>query len=88
MKYYKIKDIPEDERPRERLKKIGVENLSNKELIAIILKTGLKNKNVNDIALDLLNKYNLNDLKDITVNSLIQIDGIGEIKAIELTIGL
>ncbi len=36
MKYYKIKDIPEDERPRERLKKIGVENLSNKELIAII----------------------------------------------------
>ena len=32
----------------------------------------------------MLNKYNLNDLKDITVNSLIQIDGIGEIKAIEL----
>ena len=44
MNYYRIKDIPKEERPRERLLKFGVENLSNKELIAIILKTGLKNK--------------------------------------------
>ena len=38
----KIKDLPEEERPRERLKRIGVENLSNEELLAIILKTGTK----------------------------------------------
>ena len=49
MSYYKIKDIPKEERPRERLLKVGAENLTNKELIAIILKTGLKNKNVNDL---------------------------------------
>ena len=32
MNYYRIKDIPKEERPRERLLKVGVENLSNKEL--------------------------------------------------------
>lgn len=81
---YKIKEIPIYERPRERLKEVGVENLSNKELISIILKTGTKEKNVSDLALDILNKYNLNDLKNISINNLIKIKGIGEVKAIEL----
>ncbi len=84
MSYYKIKDIPKEERPRERLLKVGAENLTNKELIAIILKTGLKNKNVNDLSLELLSKYNLNELKDIEVNDLIKINGVGKTKAIEL----
>lgn len=81
---YKIKEIPKGERPRERLKEVGVENLSNKELISIILKTGTKEKNVSDLALELLNKYSLSDLKNITINNLIKIKGIGEVKAIEL----
>ena len=55
---YRIKDIPKEERPRERLKEVGIENISNKELISIILKTGTKNKNVNEISLEILNKYN------------------------------
>ena len=37
---YKIKEMPSRERPRERLKQVGVENLSDKELLSIILKTG------------------------------------------------
>ena len=41
---YKIKEIPISERPRERLKQMGKENLSDKELLAIILKTGTKDK--------------------------------------------
>ena len=81
---YKIKEIPINERPRERLKEVGVENLSDKELISIILKTGTKEKNVSDLALDILNKYSLSDLKNISVNNLIKIKGIGEVKAIEL----
>ena len=81
---YKIKEIPKKERPRERLKEVGVENLSDKELISIILKTGTKEKNVSDLALELLNKYSLSDLKNITINNLIKIKGIGEVKAIEL----
>lgn len=81
---YKIKEIPINERPRERLKEVGVENLSDKELISIILKTGTKEKNVSDLALDILNKYSLSDLKNISINNLIRIKGIGEVKAIEL----
>ena len=84
MNYYRIKDIPKEERPRERLLKVGVENLSNKELIAIILKTGLKNKNVSDLSLEVLKKYNISELKEITINDLIRINGIGITKAIEL----
>ena len=36
---YRIKDIPKEERPRERLKEVGAESLTNKELLAIILKS-------------------------------------------------
>ena len=83
MSNYKIKEIPISERPRERLKEVGVNNLTDKEVLAIILKTGTKNKNVNDLALDLLNEYKLEDLKNISINNLTSIKGIGEVKAIE-----
>ncbi len=84
MSQYKIKELPETERPRERLKQVGVENLTNKELLSIILKTGLKNKNVSEISLEVLKKYQLKDLKDISLEELKQIKGIGEVKAIEV----
>ena len=73
---YKIKDLPVEERPRERLKEVGVSNLTDKEIISIILKTGTKEKNVNDLSLELLSKYKLNDLMKLI--------GIGEVKSIEL----
>ncbi len=80
-----IKDIPKSERPRERLKKYGRENISNEELLSIILNTGTKNKSVKDISNLILSKINdITDLKDITLNSLKQIDGIGEVKAIKI----
>ena len=81
---YRIKELPISERPRERLKSVGVNNLTDKELISIILKTGTKDKNVNELSLDILSKYSLIDLKNITLNDLISIKGIGEVKAIEL----
>lgn len=81
---YRIKDIPIDERPRERLKKVGVNNLSDKEILSIILKTGTKEKNVNDLSLEILSKYNLVDFKELDINELTKIKGIGEVKAIEL----
>lgn len=81
---YKIKDLPIEERPRERLKSVGVNNLTDKEIISIILKTGTKDKNVNDLSLELLKKYNLIDFKDLSLNDLMKIKGIGEVKAIEL----
>ena len=48
-----IKDIPKEERPRERFIKYGVSSLSNEELIAIILKTGTKNISVKEISLNI-----------------------------------
>ena len=84
MSNFKIKDIPLEERPRERLKEVGSNNLTNIELLSIILKTGTKNINVKDLSIELLNNYDLVDLKDISINDLIKIKGIGETKAIEL----
>ncbi len=81
---YKIKNIPENLRPRERLKEVGVDNLTDQELLAIILKVGTKDKNVLELSLDLLNNYSLNELENIKLNKLKQIKGIGEVKAIEL----
>lgn len=80
----KIKNIPIEERPRERFLEVGVENLSNEELLSIILKNGTKNKSVKDLALEILNKYNLDNLKDVSLYELLKIKGIGKVKAIEL----
>ena len=80
-----IKDIPEDERPRERALKVGVENLSNEELISIILKTGTKNYNVKTLSTKILGSVkSIYDLKNITIPFLTKIKGIGKVKAIEL----
>lgn len=81
---YKIKDLPEKERPRERLKEVGPENLTDKEILSILLKTGTKEKNVSELSLELLKKYNLLELKNIRLEDLSSIKGIGEVKAIEL----
>ncbi len=81
---YRIKEIPLTERPRERLKQVGPTYLSNAELLAILLKTGTKDKNVKDLSLEILNYFSLEDLKNISLNNLIKIKGIGEVKALEL----
>ena len=77
-----IKDIPQDERPRERLFRVGASNLSNEELLSIILKTGTKDKSVKILSLELLKKIESVDrLKDISINTLTSIKGIGKTKA-------
>lgn len=81
----KFKDIPMLERPRERLLLYGVENISNEELLMIILKTGTKKHSLKEISLNLLKRCNnIKNLKYMTYNTLKEIDGIGEVKAIEL----
>lgn len=81
----KIKEIPVLDRPRERLLQVGSSNLSNEELLAIIIKTGTKNKSSKEIANDLLKTVNnINELKNINYNSLLKIEGIGSVKAIDI----
>jgi DNA repair protein RadC len=77
-----IKDIPKEDRPRERLIKLGVDSLSNEELIAIIFNTGNKEKSAKSLALDLLsNINNIQDLNKINLNILTSIKGVGLKKA-------
>ena len=80
-----IKDIPKIERPRERFKLYGKENVSNEELLSIILNTGVKNKSVKELSNSILSKMNdISDLKNMTLNNLKKINGIGEAKAIKI----
>ena len=84
-----FKNIPDCDKPRERLYNNGSDILSNEELIAIILKTGTKNYSVKEVALKLLETVgDITKLKDIGISSLIKIDGIGKVKAIELKAAL
>ena len=85
----KFKNIPNEDKPRERLFNYGAFNLSNEELISIILKTGSKKYSVKEVSLKLLEKIgSVEKLRDIGISSLIKIDGIGRVKAIELKAAL
>ena len=80
-----IKDIPKSDRPRERLLCYGAKNISNEDLISIILKTGTKDNSVRDLSMTLLSKFNdVRNLKDLEVCNITEIRGIGKVKAIEL----
>ncbi|MBB6451922.1 DNA repair protein RadC [Salirhabdus euzebyi] len=80
-----IKDVPKDDRPRERLIHLGANHLSNQELLAIVLGSGSKNESVTSIAQRLLIHFEgLPLLKDATVEELTAIKGIGNAKAVLL----
>ncbi|MCK4552250.1 MAG: DNA repair protein RadC [Tenericutes bacterium] len=82
---YLIKDMPSNERPRERLLKFGAKSISTYELIAIILRVGYKDKSAIDLAKIILYQTNsLIELRDKTVMELAKIRGIGLTKAITI----
>lgn len=85
----KIKQLPETERPYEKLELYGEKSLSNAELLAIIIKTGTKEESSVVIAQKLLSHHineenNLDFLKEMTITELMKIKGIGKVKAIQL----
>jgi DNA repair protein RadC len=86
MNEYKISihDMPEDERPRERLLKYGPDALSNAELLAIILRTGSKKENVVNMCSRILSEYNIKQLSQANVVKLTQMHGIGMAKATQI----
>lgn len=84
-----FKKIADCDKPRERLYNYGSENLSNEELLSIIIKTGTKKMSVKEVSLKLLEYIgDINKIKDIGINSLMEIDGIGKVKAIEIKAAL
>ena len=84
----KIKELPESEKPYEKMQTYGAKKLSNTELLAIIIKTGTKNESALDISQKVLSlseiKDNLSLLGDLTINQLRKINGIGKVKAIQI----
>ncbi|MDF2839706.1 MAG: hypothetical protein K0Q99_477 [Clostridia bacterium] len=81
----RIKELPENERPREKLTKYGAEVLSNAELLAILLRTGTKNESAIDIAYKILKQQDgIGFLLDSKAEELSSIHGIGPAKAAQL----
>jgi DNA repair protein RadC len=80
-----LKSLPEEERPRERLLRDGVDALSHAELIAIVLGSGTQGKSVLELAKEMLELFGgLEKLLDASVVELMEIKGIGLTKAIQL----
>jgi len=80
----RIKDIPKENRPRERLKREGVEVLSNSELLAVVLQKGTRQENVIDMSNRLLSRYSLEELSRCSLTELKEIPGIGDAKAMQI----
>ncbi len=81
----KIHELPEEDRPREKLAARGAAALSDSELIAILLRTGLPGANAVDVARQLLAEFHsLSGLARCTVAELSRIKGVGPAKAVQL----
>ena len=86
----KMKELPVSERPYEKLELYGAENLTNSELLAIIIKSGTKENTALDLAKKVLslndstNKEDISFLQEISIVDYMKIKGIGKVKAIQL----
>lgn len=85
-----IKELPQSERPYEKLELYGEKSLSNAELLAIIIKTGTKEYTSVDIARKILklnemyDETSLSFLRDLSIEEITKIKGMGRVKAIQL----
>ena len=81
---YSIKHWSKDDRPREKLLLSGVVNLSNSELLAILIQNGTREKTAVDLAKEVMKrgKDNLGELGKLSIHELMKIKGIGPAKAI------
>ena len=83
---FTIHDLPKEERPRERLTRVGVDNLSIQEILALIIESGKKGENVLTLAQNLLAHFgNLAKMKEASIEELQKVKGIGFATACKLT---
>ncbi len=81
-----VKDLSKEDRPRERLIKVGPRALSDVELLAILIGSGTKTSTVLELATEILKQYTLVDLKDLTYEKINKIKGIKQAKACQLLV--
>lgn len=85
--YFTIKELPEDERPYEKFEQFGAENLTDAELLAIIIRTGRKGLSSLNLAREILGRAGDEGLLGICklhTTELKKIDGVGRVKAIQI----
>lgn len=86
---YLLRNMPHEERPRERMQHYGAEALSHAELLAILLRTGTKDESVIHLATRILNQVgSIRQLVDLSIEELTSIRGIGTAKAIQIKAGI
>ena len=84
-KSFTLHDLPKEERPRERLRSVGVENLSSLELLALILGRGIKGESVMVTAQNLITKFgSLKKILEASFQDIVDIKGIGPAKASQI----
>ena len=80
-----IHELPEQDRPRERLASLGAAALSDTELIAILLRTGVKGANAVELGRQLIQRFGtLTELSRANVADIAKVKGIGRTKAVQL----
>jgi len=83
---YRMKDLPADDRPREKLLRLGAPALSDAELLAILVRTGTGRRSALEVARDVLNTgKTLRGISGKSPSELMRLQGIGEVKAVELS---
>lgn len=83
---FRLKDVPERERPRERMHELGPAGITNTELLAIILGSGIQGVNVKNVADNLLTEFDgLRGLSRVSSFNMQNVGGIGDVKADVLT---
>ncbi|WP_026326379.1 RadC family protein [Paenibacillus ginsengihumi] len=84
-----LRDVPHEERPRERMMQYGPHALSNAELLAILLRTGTIQESAVHLAARLLKQCGgLRGLVDMSLHQLTELKGIGEAKALQIQAGI
>jgi DNA repair protein RadC len=86
---FMLRDLPHEERPRERMMHYGAESLSQAELLAILLRTGTHQESAIHVAQRILSQVGgLRQLADLSIEEMIEIKGIGPAKAVQLKAGI
>ncbi|WP_458121454.1 RadC family protein [Paenibacillus sp. Z6-24] len=86
---YRLRDIPLEDRPRERMISYGAEALSHAELLAILLRTGTRDESAIHLAARILQQVGtIRQLVDLSIEELTEIKGIGTAKAIQIKAGI